>query len=130
MEKLVPAPDGLAQYQSGIDNGKNLESAKGPVLTSRPLQRRRKFGSDAQTIIPVALRLGAVDGLVGPRGHADRPVGQCELFHQQNGAGSFDLAGDFAVGAGRHASHTTRQDFSAFRDKTTKEFGVFVIDGL
>lgn len=72
----------------------------------------------------------AAGGRISPRGPAIRPVGKRNLFHQQNRPGSFDLAGDFAVGAGGHSCHAAGQNFATLCDEAAQEFRIFVIDGL
>jgi hypothetical protein len=50
------------------------------------------------------------------------------LFHQENGAGPLDLAGNFAMKVSRHTRHTARKDLSALGDKFFQKIGIFIID--
>ena len=53
-----------------------------------------------------------------------------DLFHQEHGAGTFDLASDLAMESGGHACDATWKDFPAFGDEALEQIRVLVIDRL
>ena len=53
-----------------------------------------------------------------------------DLFHQEHGAGTFDLAGDLAMESSGHACDATWKDLPAFGDEALEQIRVLVIDRL
>lgn len=53
-----------------------------------------------------------------------------DLFHQEHGAGTFDLAGDLAMESGRHSRDATWENLTAFGHETLEQIGIFVVDRL
>ena len=53
-----------------------------------------------------------------------------DLFHQEHGAGTFDLAGDLAMESSGHTCDATWKDLPAFGDEALEQIRVLVIDRL
>src|SRR6266404_4369501 len=50
------------------------------------------------------------------------------LFHQEDGARSFDLAGNFAMKVSRHPSHPPWKNLAALRNKFFQKVRILIID--